>query len=234
MKSTNFVYTGQETLETLVEAKKYNNYLCNIIAREADKLKVKDIKILDFGAGVGTYTDLLSEKYQYRADCVEIDRKQASILRKKGYRVYDDISEVKTKYDIIFTLNVLEHIEDDEKAIADLKNCLSSQGVLVVYVPASKLLFSNLDREVQHFRRYRIKSLVDLAVKEKLITKEIKYCDPLGFFAALAYRICNGSGTLNPRSVRFYDKYLFPVSSFIEPVSKKAFGKNVLGIFSNQ
>lgn len=54
------------------------------------------------------------------------------------------------------------------------------------------------------------------------------YSDPLGFFVTLAYRVVGSrKGTVSPNSVKIYDKLVFPFSRFLEPATKKLFGKNV-------
>ena len=225
-----YQYNAQDNLERMQEAVNYNRYQRDFIVREISKIKKDKKKILDFGAGMGTYADMLKDK-DWQVDCVEIDPREIKVLRAKGYKVYDGIKQVKTKYDVIYSLNVLEHIENDAKALAELKACLSDEGVIVIYVPAFSMIFSQLDVLADHFRRYRAKDLQNLAAKTGLkIT--VQYCDPVGFMGALAYRCLRRSGELKPSSIHIFDRYLFPVSMFLEPLTKNVFGKNALGVFS--
>ncbi|HUD06365.1 MAG TPA: class I SAM-dependent methyltransferase [Candidatus Saccharimonadales bacterium] len=228
-----YFYTAQDNLETMKDAVNYNRYQRDFIQREISKLKNKKVKILDFGAGIGTYADMLRE-LGHKIDCVEKGKVQAKILRQKKYKTHEDIKHVKTKYDVIYSLNVLEHIKDDKKILASLKDCLSKEGVIIIYVPAFMSIFSNLDVKAEHFRRYRIKDLKKLANQTNLELKRIKYCDPVGFMLAIVYRIIGGSGNLNPKTIGIFDKYLFPVSALSERIFKKMFGKNVLGVFARQ
>jgi len=231
LSNKTYIYTGQENLEVMQGAVNYNRYQHDFIQKEIDKIDKSRKKVLDFGAGIGTYADTFKDA-SLIIDCVEPDPKQAKILKQKGYKVYKDIKEVKTKYDVIYSLNVLEHIKDDGEVLAGIKPCLSSKGVIVVYVPAFMVIFTKLDILVEHFRRYRIKDMRRLAQKSNLKLKSVKYCDPVGFTAALTYRVIGGSGNLNPRSIGVFDKFLFPISVFVEPLTKKLFGKNILAIFS--
>ncbi len=62
--------------------------------------------------------------------------------------------------DAVVALNVLEHIEDHDEAIAQVLRILKPGGVFVVEVPAGPELFDDYDRELMHFRRYRMGDLV--------------------------------------------------------------------------
>ncbi len=226
-----YSYQATEILEALTYAVKYSQYQCNFLEKEIKKYNKKTVKILDFGAGIGTYPDMLKE-LGYSIDCVEKDPEMIKILKKNHNIVYDDISKVKEKYDVIYSLNVLEHLKDDAKALNELRNCIKDSGEIVIFIPAYNILFNKLDVKSGHYRRYRVKDFKKLADKTNLKLKSVKYCEPIGFILALIYRIIGGSDELNPKSISIYDKYLFPVSVLIEPLTKKSFGKNILGIFT--
>jgi SAM-dependent methyltransferase len=229
LSKKNFVYTGCENLEAMKEAKNYNDYLINLVIDHGKLASKKNRKVLDFGAGSGTYTDILLGK-GYSADCVEPDQKLQKILKSKNYKVYKDVNELKAKsYDLIYALNVFEHIKEHSDVLAKLRKALRKNGVIIIYVPAFPLLFSSMDRRVEHVRRYKRKLLKELAEENNLIVKKLEYRDPIGFGAALTYRLFGGdSGIISSASVKFYDKYIFPVSRSIEPVFKYSLGKNVL------
>jgi SAM-dependent methyltransferase len=216
-------------LQALKNAVKYSQYQCDFLETEIKKYPRKKVKILDFGAGIGTYAGMVQD-LGYTVDCVEIDPDMTKQLKKK-HRVYSDIKNVKEKYDVIYSLNVLEHIEDDAKALAELKNCLNTKGEIVLFVPAFNIIYNKLDEKSGHYRRYRKKDLQTLAKKADLKLIKVRYSEPIGFLLALIYRIIGGSDNLNPKSVAIYDKYLFPFSVFLEPPTKQLFGKNILGIF---
>jgi 2-polyprenyl-3-methyl-5-hydroxy-6-metoxy-1,4-benzoquinol methylase len=58
------------------------------------------------------------------------------------------------RYDIIVALDVLEHIDDDRKTLANLREMLTDRGFLIVTVPQHPFLWSRLDDLVKHKRRY--------------------------------------------------------------------------------
>jgi SAM-dependent methyltransferase len=226
LSKKSFVYTGRENLEAMAEAKNYNKFLINFIKRSK---KQSDLKVLDFGAGSGTYADMLKEE-GIIVDCLEPDAVQQEELTRKSYKVLSDAKALKpSSYDIIYALNVLEHIEDDEGIVVTLTNALKKGGRLIIYVPAFQVLFTSMDEKVGHHRRYRKDRLASHAKKASLNVSELYYCDPLGFCAAFVFKyIGSKDGVISSRSVKIYDTFIFPVSRLLQPVLKKFIGKNVV------
>lgn len=233
MSNKKFVYTGQNNLEAVQEAVNYNNFQRNFVLEQIKKINKKTVRVLDFGAGIGTYADMIKGEGVV-IDCLEPDAKQAKILKQKGYTNYVAINQVKQKYDIIYALNVFEHIENDSEVLSELKPLLAKGGRIIIYVPAFKVLWSKMDDLVEHCRRYTLGMAKSLSHDAGLHPEKVTYHDPIGFFAALTYRVIGGDGSLNPRTVKFYDRFLYPVSRFAEPVTGKIFGKNVLAILSHK
>jgi 2-polyprenyl-3-methyl-5-hydroxy-6-metoxy-1,4-benzoquinol methylase len=65
-------------------------------------------------------------------------------------------------YDAMVLLNVLEHIEDDVTAVRHIARMLKPGGIVVIEVPAGPELFDDYDRELRHFRRYRLPGLCNV------------------------------------------------------------------------
>lgn len=218
-----YKYTGMAILETLKEAKRYNAYLMSQILKYRNDAQ----SVLDFGAGIGTFMDIFED-----IDIIAVERDPIlyDLLKKKGYRVYTDLSEIDdNSIEFIYTLNVLEHIKDDKSALKELYSKLKPGGKLFIYVPALKILFSNLDRKIKHYRRYKKTQTIHLLQGIGYNIVIVKYVDSLGFIAALLYKILNKSGDLSLRSIKMYDTFLFPLSRRLDDLGfKKLFGKNLL------
>lgn len=107
-----------------------------------------------------------------------------------------------------------------------LNAILKPGGRLLVYVPAFQFLYSSRDRKVGHYCRYRRGRLRSLAQAAGMEINRLEYCDPLGFFAAIAYRLRDhGDGRLSEAKVRFFDKYLFPLSPPLQPLLRRVLGQ---------
>lgn len=63
-------------------------------------------------------------------------------------------------YEVIGIFDVLEHIEDDERALAEMNRALKAGGKLILTVPAHKFLWSRHDEASHHKRRYSRMELI--------------------------------------------------------------------------
>jgi len=63
------------------------------------------------------------------------------------------------KFNIIGLFDVLEHLPEDMKVLADLHSLLTEDGLLILTVPAYQSLWSNFDIASHHFRRYKLDEL---------------------------------------------------------------------------
>ena len=89
-------------------------------------------------------------------------------------------------FNAIIMLNVLEHIEDDVKALQNAFNLLVPGGALIIEVPAGPFLYDSYDAELYHFRRY---SLGGLQKKLKQAGFEVPQKSHLGFLLFPAFAL---------------------------------------------
>jgi SAM-dependent methyltransferase len=227
MPEESFEYTGRDNLEVMAEARNYNEFLVQEVLGSAGS--VGGVKFLDFGAGAGVYAGMLQEAGA-DVECLEPDRTLQSAIRSRDLLVVEDAAAlVDESYDVVYSLNVFEHIEDDAEAARTVFAKLKPGGTFLLYVPAFMLLFSSMDRKVEHLRRYRQGPLLDLVRAAGFDVVASRYCDPLGFFAALVFRfVGNDGGDLNPRMIKIFDRLVFPLSRVLERLTGPFFGKNVL------
>ena len=218
------VYEGAENLEVMASAVNYNQFLTQLILSKA---KPGD-RMLDFGAGIGTFANRIREA-GYSVTCVEPDIAQADRVAGIGIPVVSQLDQIMNQsVDYIYTLNVLEHIEDDVTALRELGQKLSRGGRILIYVPAFKILFSSMDRRVGHHRRYTLPGLRTAVEAAGLSVEQGRYADCLGFFATLVYKFFgNDSGQIDERALVAYDRIAFPLSRLADVVFGRFFGKNV-------
>jgi SAM-dependent methyltransferase len=220
-------YRGKKLLQIMQKAHNYNNYVVNLLIKSIDNKK----KILDFGAGYGYFAKLLREKKDLNITCIEIDEELNHHCQNLDFTVFEDLEHTDDeKFDFIYSLNVLEHIENDKEILLLLKNKLNENGKIFIYVPAFKILYSSFDKKIGHFRRYRKKDLTSFLSQNGFEILNAKYIDSFGFFLALAYKIFNiGEGEINLFQVFIFDKFLFPLSLLLDKVTFGLFfGKNLV------
>jgi len=218
-------YTGTENLEVMKEAVNYNRMLIDVVKRHARTGE----RVLDFGAGVGTFA-LPMQRDGYAVECVELDDAQRATLAAQGLTVHRTLEGIRDgSVDFVYTLNVLEHIDDDVGALRDIGRTLREDGRLLVYVPAFPVLFTPMDQRVGHLRRYRrhdLRAKVDAAGFDVLRND---YVDSLGFLATLVYRMTGSrSGAIDRGALRAYDRYVFPMSRRLDLALRHVIGKNLL------
>jgi SAM-dependent methyltransferase len=90
--------------------------------------------------------------------------------------------------DLVLALDVIEHIDDDSRALAECKRILKEGGLLIVTVPAFMALWSPWDEALGHKRRYTISALVAAANKSGLCVKKTSYFFLSVLPAAIAVR----------------------------------------------
>ena len=191
----------------------------------------RNSSVVEFGAGTGALAEVWRSEFGIDPICIEIDPELIKILESKGFMTSESTEDLSSEISFIYTSNVLEHIEDDVNALIKIRERMQQGGKIAIYVPALPMLFSDLDRNVGHFRRYEKKELVH---KVKMAGFDIEKCfynDCIGVLASLSLRLFgykNKSGLGSKKSLFIYDKYLYPVSKTLDRiVFKHVIGKNL-------
>ena len=195
------------------------------------------ISLVEFGAGTGTLAEVWRGLYELDPICIEIDPVLIGILKSKGFKTNSNIKSLSSGISHIYTSNVLEHIEDDVTALSMIRAKMDKGGRIAIYVPALPFLFSDMDRSVGHFRRYKKSELLE---KVKLAGYEIEDCfynDGVGVLASLAMRTLgykNIVGLGSKQSLLFYDRFVYPVSKILDKILlKHVIGKNLFLFATN-
>jgi SAM-dependent methyltransferase len=220
-------YSGRENLETMSAAVRYNGWLTKLVARHAGSCR----RLLDFGAGNGTFAANLAA-LGYDVLAVEPDAALRSAIAARGIAVVEALASVPpASFAFAYTLNVLEHIDDDDSVMRALHATLRPGGVLLVYVPALPLLMTSMDRAVGHVRRYRRAELRTKLAAAGFEPVRLRYADSLGFFATLAFKAADpGDGRIRLRPLILYDRAVFPLSRRLDAITGRWFGKNLYAV----
>lgn len=225
-------YAGAQILLRLEQdLQHYNAWIVDAFVRNVPGQVAPHSRVLDFGCGIGTLSRLFRARTGIAPDGIEPDAKQRATFMSRGFRGFASLAETGKNYDVIFTSNVLEHIEDDEAALKEIGAHLADNGSLLVYVPAFKLLWTRMDDRIGHQRRYTRGELVAKLQSAGFSVSRSRYCDSVGFGLALLFRFVGGSsGEPSSASLRLFDRLLLPVSKLLDPLLGNLFGKNVFAV----
>jgi SAM-dependent methyltransferase len=171
--------------------------------------------VAEVGAGVGNLSKLILEANINSLTAFEPSGNMYPLLmealgadkRAKAINGFFGQEQASGNFDSVLYVNVLEHIEDDASELARVRTALTAEGHLLIFVPALPCLYSELDRQVGHFRRYTKKSLVALTQRAGFSIVKARYFDVAGIipwyinFTLLKNTISGGSVSLYDRLV---------------------------------
>ena len=187
--------------------------------------------ILDFGAGGGHLADIFRSKYSLEPICLEIDPKLRKVLLDKKYVTLKSLNDIGSPITMIYSSNVIEHIEDDSRALNEICAKLKPGGKIAIYVPALKFLFSELDTKAGHYRRYSRKELIIKVENAGFNVEKCIYNDSIGVPASLFLKVFGYRNELNiggGKSLIFYDRVVYPVSQLLDKMGlRHILGKNL-------
>lgn len=223
MALENAGYPGTSHLIATQSLVRYNDYVYGLISRRLPK----GGDILEFGPGLGDFVKRF-HRDGVAVDCVENEPEFHPYLRSVSRRVASSLAELPGLYDAIFSVNVLEHIEDDRAFLRQFHAKLKPGGLLSLYLPAGPMLYSHLDALVRHYRRYSREELVGKVRDAGFAIEETRLVDSAGFFVYGLYKLLRwGDGNITPWSMTLYDALVFPVSRVLDPLLGRRLGRSV-------
>lgn len=225
-------YQGVTTLEVLTEAKNYNRWIAD------NFYPYIQAPLLEFGSGIGNISELISS---YTPLCLtDTDEQLLAHLNDKFSHINDvsvkffDITQpppenLVESFQTVIGINVLEHVEDDEKALLHLGNVLKPSGRLLLLVPSKKWAYTELDRELGHFRRYEKKELGEKLAKASFQIEKLYFFNIVGLMSWIIRDKIQRSGGLRPYQVSSFDT-IVPILKFIESKVSMPLGISLIAI----
>lgn len=127
--------------------------------------KNESLDILNIGAATGRSSEILQSfgevqsleydepSYVFCRDVLKMSIDKGSIT---------ELPYTNESFDCVCAFDVVEHVEDHEKAVSELFRVCKPGGKIFITVPAFMSLWSNHDVVNHHVRRYQKKQLLDL------------------------------------------------------------------------
>lgn len=153
---------GRQTLQRLETADDYSEWIHDRIAGYLGD------SVAEVGAGMGALARRLARKprlllLDLREDYVEYLQRAYAAYENIEVRAMNilepDADLQRGEFDSVVSCNCLEHIEDDTAALRHMAAMLRPGGRLTLLVPAFNALFSPMDANLGHWRRYTRRSL---------------------------------------------------------------------------
>jgi SAM-dependent methyltransferase len=158
-----------------------NNFTYRELIKLLKPLLPKINNVLDIGSGVGTIDFYLGSKGK-NVTGIEISQQAVNIakLNAKIFNLEKKIEFINStfpsrtitnKYDLVIFSEVIEHLENDKKALNDIWKVLKPGGFLIITTPSMNAplyrlqLVHRFDKRVGHLRRYTIGNLSNIVIE---------------------------------------------------------------------
>ena len=155
----------------------------NLIARQ--KLP-PDAHVLDVGTSTGTNLRLLKELGFRNRQGLDVSDEAISWCARKGLGTVrkGDVCNLPFAdgaFQLVLATDIIEHVDDDLRAVNEIRRVLAPGGVAILTVPAFKSLWGLQDERARHKRRYVKRDLLRLVGEAGLASCESFYFNYLLF-----------------------------------------------------
>jgi SAM-dependent methyltransferase len=158
-----------------------------------DRAVARFVGRTDFALAVGVGIAREAEMLAKRTRLVAIDRARIdSRCREVALPAQADATAIpfgNEVFDAVFLFDVLEHLDEEAKALGEIRRVLRPGGKLLVTVPAFMFLYGLQDEVSEHKRRYRRGPLVELLRRAGFQVKYASYFNTLLFPPIAAVRV---------------------------------------------
>jgi SAM-dependent methyltransferase len=150
---------------------------------------------VDIGCGSGRNMELLAH---HAHTVMGLDRSPAALTlaAAHGFQTANADGQAiplgDCSVDLLSALDVLEHLDDDMRALAEFHRVLRPDGLLLITVPAYRFLWSEHDEALMHRRRYIASELHAKLTRSGFRVLKRSYAVFFTFFPIVFYRLFRG------------------------------------------
>ncbi len=227
---------GMETLEAIANADHFNEWMYQTVSSRLTG------EIIEIGSGIGNISQFFERDGRY-LHLSDIRQNYCDFLRQRfgnspGISGVSEMNwahpeferaypEMLERFDGVFALNVLEHIENDSLAVANGFKLLKPGGRMVILVPAGKWLYNEFDKSLEHFRRYNKKSLTKVLRDNHFEIAHQQYFNTAGMPGWFLSGALCGNRTIPAGQMRLFNT-LVPLFKVIDKCVLNQFGLSVI------
>ena len=148
----------------------------------------RGIRHLDAGCGSGLMTRELGRTHR----SFGVDSSSSSLIHAKQIRSafgsMESLPFESDTFDCTTSFDVLEHLEDDRRALGELIRVTRPGGFIFINVPAFTCLWSDWDEALHHKRRYTKQTFSRIIAFDEAAPQSLFYLNSFLFFPILIYR----------------------------------------------
>lgn len=161
-----------------------HKFVLTAFRNAVNRFGVRRVSAVDLGGGCGGWIRYLLEHAPELVSHVALADSSLSALEFAGSVLGNSVSRYQVdllrlgwveRWDVVFLLDVLEHIPRDEDVLRQIRGALRPGGLLFVTSPALPLFWSYNDELVGHQRRYRRGDFRQLAARVGLELVRTRY-----------------------------------------------------------
>ncbi len=230
-KITKFDSTLVENMEILSSMNKYYQWVSGLMNDYVGD------RVFDIGCGNGNLTLFFIDRpfimgLDYSEDYIKAfnerfmgkDNVDSVVVDMSDKKAVRGLKEYKP--DTLITMNTFEHIKDDQYALDNAYEILEKGGRLVSVVPAMELLYSILDFEGGHYRRYTKKELSTKLRKAGFKIEKLFYLNLTGAVGWFIVHVLMKKRLYSQKAFSIYNLCV-PLFKFAERIIHPPFGLSV-------
>ncbi len=202
-----------------------------------------DARILDVGTSTGTNLRMLRDLGYTNFVGLDFSPEAIRFCLEKGLGevMEGNIKELPfpdKSFELVIATDIIEHIDDDQKALSQIARVLKPGGHALLTVPAFNALWGLQDDVSHHHRRYLKKPMNDLVTESGLTLRKSYYFNFLLFFpiwvARQLIRVLKlkleSENQLNSPIINRILTVMFDIDLKIAPRIKPPFGVSILAL----
>jgi 2-polyprenyl-3-methyl-5-hydroxy-6-metoxy-1,4-benzoquinol methylase len=224
-----------DDLETIREARRYGEHVFQLLRPHVGR------RVLEVGCGIGT----MSRKLTAVADVVVgiepnvacIERVEAEVrhepkftLRPCHLEECDPVELASHRFDTVYCVNVLEHLQEDVAALSLFKDVIVPAGRILVFVPAVMAAYGPLDAELGHHRRYSKRTLSDAFAAAGLEMVMLRYTNPLGLLGWMYNSHVTRARVHSLAQVKLFERLVAPWALPLERLVTPPIGLSLMAV----
>lgn len=228
---------GFSTLLSISDIDKFNQWMFESI------LPYIKGKTLEVGSGIGNISSMFVRS-QLPLTLSDYNKEYSRFLQKRFasesliegvYRIDLTDPDFETKwshllgsFDTVFALNVIEHIEDDQLAVANCYKLLAPGGHLILLMPAYPGLYNEFDKGLGHCRRYTRKTMSGLLSTRFEVVRTWHF-NLMGIFGWFFFGTLLRAKTITRGQMKIYNR-LVRLFRIIDTLTFRRIGLSVIGV----